>query len=71
MTVNQFVPPSGQRPEDFLTIVDSHGASINFERAEDGVVTVWIAPPGENDGCSVFVGEDSQRRIAGYLRGDA
>lgn len=69
MTSEAFVYPSVQHPEDFLTIVDSHQASINFERAEDGVVSVWVAAPGENDGYSVLLGEESQALIAAYLKG--
>jgi len=65
-----FGPPSEQRPEDFLTVTDSHGASIVFERdPDDGVVSVWIAPPGESDGYSVLLGEGSREQIAGFLAG--
>lgn len=71
MTQRPFIPPSEQRPDDFLTVTDRRGASINFERAEDGVVTVWIAPPGENDGYSVCLGGSSRQQVADYLRGAA
>lgn len=54
--------------EDCMTITDSHGASIVFERdPRDGVVGVWIAPQGENDGYSVLLGQASKERIAAFL----
>lgn len=71
MTAARFTPPSEQRPEDFLSITDSHGASINFERAEDGVVTVWIGQPGDGDGYPVHLGESARQHVADYLRGAA
>ncbi len=53
---------------DNMTIADSHGASIVLEREpDDGVVSVWIAPPGENDGYSVFLDQASKERIAAFL----
>lgn len=64
-----FVPPSGQRPEDFLTVTDSLGASISLERDLDGVVTAWIARPGENDGYPVLLGEVACERVAAFLLG--
>jgi hypothetical protein len=69
VTADRFTPPSVQRPEDFLSITDSHGASVNFERAEEGVVTVWIAAPGENDGYPVCLGGSAREQVATYLRG--
>lgn len=71
MTADRFVCPSEQRPDDFLTISDSRGASINFERSENGAVTVWIAAPGENDGYSVRLDEVGCQQITNYLRGGA
>lgn len=71
MSRARFVPPSEERPDDFLPVTDDRGAAINFERAEDGVVTVWIAPPGENDGYPAYLGENARRQVADYLRGAA
>jgi hypothetical protein len=54
--------------DNCMTVTDSHGASIVLERdPEDGVVAVWIAPPGENDGYSVFLGKGSRELIAKFL----
>jgi hypothetical protein len=58
--------------EDLMTVTDSHGASIVLERnPDDRVVGVWIAPPGENDGWSVILGEESSALIAKFLLGGA
>jgi hypothetical protein len=57
---------------DNMTVTDSHGASIVLERdPDDGVVSVWIAPPGENDGYSIFLGQASKEQIAAFLLGGA
>ena len=64
--------PSERHPENFLTITDSHGASIVLERdTDDSVVALWFAPPGESDGYSVFLGEGARERIAAFLAGGA
>jgi hypothetical protein len=68
--MTNLIAPSVERPDDFLTVTDSRGASITFERDEDGeLVNVWIARPGETDGYSVLLGEESQAKVAAYLRG--
>lgn len=53
--------------DDGLTIRDERGVSLVVERWDDGSVAAWIAPPGGNDGPSVWLSADDRRRVAAYL----
>lgn len=63
--------PDAYTAENCMTVVDSMGRSLVLERADDGIVGVWIADVGENDGVSVLLGEGSRERVAAFLLGDA
>jgi hypothetical protein len=50
-----------------LTIGTTRGATLNVERADDGQVCAWIAPPGGNDGPSVQLDEADVIALVAYL----
>ncbi|QKW15329.1 hypothetical protein [Verrucosispora sp. NA02020] len=50
-----------------ITIHDTRGATLNIERTDDGRLSVWIAPPGGNDGPSVQLDEADVIAVVAYL----
>ena len=52
-----------------LTVTDTARATLNVERTDDGRLSAWIAPPGDNDGHSVAIDEADAISLAAYLAG--
>ncbi|MEU3452110.1 hypothetical protein ABZ671_00505 [Micromonospora sp. NPDC006766] len=51
----------------YLTVRDGRGASLVLERDDDGSLSAWIAPPGGNDGPSVFLDKETRAQVAAFL----
>lgn len=48
----------------------SSGATLNIERTDDGQVSVWVAPPGGNDGYSVLLDGPDLTAVVAFMSAD-
>lgn len=52
---------------EHITIRDANGASLVLEALDGGKVSVWIAPPGQNDGRSVVLTLKDRCDVARFM----